>query len=173
MKHMILKNPRAVTRCEALSCYVSARNIVVVTLQISAPRRCLRDNSWWWRAVDRTADVPLPPQRSKRTSYPTHLYLRRDRPNSSRWYYLISHTFQITRLDKVVLSIIDYRIKSLVHQYASESSCPLSPRHDKSSGCKWRPYLQMRKVVNKQSKRADKGWSLSMGVGRLTNNSSQ
>jgi hypothetical protein len=42
----------------------------------------------------------------------------------------------------------------------------LSPRHGASSGCEWRNGLQMWRVaaniLNKQVRRADKGWSSSL-----------
>jgi hypothetical protein len=53
---------------------------------------------------------------------------------------------------------------------------PLSPQHGASSGCGWREVLRLRSVtaniLNKQSRRADKGWSSSLGVGRGANNPS-
>jgi hypothetical protein len=52
----------------------------------------------------------------------------------------------------------------------------LSPRHGASSGCGRRNGLQIWRVaansLNKQSRTADKGWSLSFEVGRGANNSS-
>jgi hypothetical protein len=53
---------------------------------------------------------------------------------------------------------------------------PLSPRHGAFSGCGWRKVLRLRRVaaniLNKQSRTADKGWSSSLGVGRVANNPS-
>jgi hypothetical protein len=47
---------------------------------------------------------------------------------------------------------------------------PLSTRHGASSGSGWREVLRVRrvaaKILNKQSRAADKGWSSSLGVGR-------
>ena len=56
------------------------------------------------------------------------------------------------------------------------TSGSLSARHGEYSGCGWRNGLQTRRVaaniLNKQSQRADKGRSFSLGVARGANNSS-
>jgi hypothetical protein len=59
---------------------------------------------------------------------------------------------------------------SLSPRHGIMISGSLSPRHGASSGCGWRNGLQLWRVaanILNESRTADKGWSSSLGVGRV------
>ena len=74
-------------------------------------------------------------------------------------------SFPRSRCDYVFLEYFICKIAKLMI-----SGC-LSPRHGAPSGCGWRNGLQIWRVaetrLNKQSRRANNGWSSSLGLGEV------
>lgn len=72
-----------------------------------------------------------------------------------------------------ILSMTD--IRETAHDFLTVKHDTM-PLHGASSGRGWRVSLQLwrlaENILNKQSRKADKGWSFRLGVGRRANNHS-